>query len=652
MDVPPIRVLLIEDNCDDARQVRDALAAAPLVRFDVVHVARLADGLQHLQRQASDVVLLDLSLPDSQGLATFVRTFTQAPNLPIVVLSGSADEEMALLAAQVGAQDYLVKERLNPATLARAIRYAIERKRSEIALRNSEERYRALFEHNHTGVVFASPSFQILDCNNAFAQILGFPTSADALAQTRGTDFLRSQQREEYWSRLQKERSLNNLECQWSKSDGSTVWVLGNLSLLDSEDGASVIQGIFIDISEHKHLEEKFRQSQKMEAIGRLAGGVAHDFNNLLTVIRGFSELMIHAMRPGDPMRSHAEEVKNAADRAAALTRHLLAFSRKQILQFRTVDLNAILGETEKMLRRLIGEDVEMVCQQGVDLGCVKADPGQIEQVLLNLAVNARDAMPDGGKLTLSTANLEVAEDSSWTEQGAAAGRYVLLSVSDTGCGMTKAVLTHLFEPFFTTKEKGKGTGLGLSTVYGIVKQSEGFIDVQSELNRGTTFRVLLPRLGEDAAVEKKAPLPTLARSGRETILLAEDEPLVCRVSSMILRQHGYRVLIAASGEEALRFCREHPQPIHLLVSDVVMPHMGGTELAQKAIAMRPELKVLFLSGYTADAVMNQGIAEMTAFLQKPFTSDSLARKVREILDLPRPALPLATTGAALNSFA
>jgi signal transduction histidine kinase len=379
--------------------------------------------------------------------------------------------------------------------------------------------------------------------------------------------------------------------------------------------------------------EEQLRQSQKLEAIGQLAGGVAHDFNNLLTVIGGYSSILLGRISEDSPHRVAVEEIKKASERASALTRQLLAFSRKQILQPKLLDLNGVSADIEKMVRRLISEDIVLFILTDPLLGKVKADPGQVEQVLLNLIVNARDAMPQGGKLTIETANRFLSEEYA-LRHAASAGRYVMLAVSDSGCGMDAEVKEHIFEPFFTTKGAGKGTGLGLSTVYGIVKQSGGHIWLYSELNRGTTFKVYLPRLDENQE-ELEASIGTTAMpKGTETVLLVEDEEQVRGILTDMLESQGYHVVVASDGNEALNIASLHDGTIHLLLTDVVMPQMSGRQLAEHAAAIRPEMKILYMSGYTDDAIVRHGLLdEKLNFLQKPFDSAAVARKVREVLD-------------------
>ena len=381
--------------------------------------------------------------------------------------------------------------------------------------------------------------------------------------------------------------------------------------------------------------EAQLQQSQKMEAVGRLAGGVAHDFNNLLTVIRGYSELILSRLQPDDPMRREMEEVKKAADRAAGLTGQLLAFSRRQFVSAKVVDLNAVVMNMDGMLRRLVGEDIIELCADlEPQLGSIKADPGQLEQVIMNLAVNARDAMPTGGRLTIETRNVTIGKGHRRETMMLEEGSYVLLALRDTGQGMSEEVQAHLFEPFFTTKEKGKGTGLGLSTVYGIVKQSGGSIGIESKPGRGTTCKIYFPKVDEAAQRAQSARGVASRAHGRETILVVEDDPAVRGLVHEALRLSGYDVLVARHGIEALLTGAKHMGPIHLLLTDVVMPQMSGPEVAEKLMVVRPDIKVLYMSGYPDHPVFSQGgVKRATAFLQKPFTPNVFTQKVREVLD-------------------
>jgi PAS domain S-box-containing protein len=423
------------------------------------------------------------------------------------------------------------------------------------------------------------------------------------------------------------------------RKDGSEYWVeLNIVPVADAQGHLTHLVSVQREVTERRHLEAQLRQSQKMEAVGQLAGGIAHDFNNLLTVITGYSELALKRhLNDNDPLRPYIEEIDRAGERAAGLTRQLLAFSRKQVLELKVLNLNTVVAEMDKMLRRLIGEDVDLVTMLNEDLGQVKADPGQLEQVIMNLAVNARDAMPQGGKLTIETANVELDETYAHQHLEAQPGSYVMLAVSDTGAGMDPETMSHIFEPVFTTKEQGKGTGLGLSTLYGIVKQSGGHTWVYSEIGRGTTFKVYLPRVEESVEIFEPDPVRLKQHQAVETILLVEDEERVRELVRTLLQEEGYTVLVAQNGDEALRLCQQYDGPAHLLVTDMVMPGgMNGRQLAERLTSLYPKLKVLYMSGYTGEAIVRQGVLEHNlAFLQKPFSLVGLIRKVREVLASP-----------------
>jgi PAS domain S-box-containing protein len=423
------------------------------------------------------------------------------------------------------------------------------------------------------------------------------------------------------------------------RPDGSERLVVQQAELFTDSQGKVVrMIGTTQDITDIRHLEDQLRHSQKLEALGQLAGGIAHDFNNVLTAINGYSNLVLQELRPQDPLRPELEEIRKAGERAATLTQQLLAFSRKQVLQLRTINLNTIVADMDKMLRRLLGADIELLTHLAPDLGYVKADAGQIEQVILNLALNARDAMPAGGQLTVETANAALDEEYARMHHAVVPGRYALLAVTDMGCGMDAATQARIFEPFFTTKQKGKGTGLGLSTVYGIVKQSGGFIWIYSEPGHGSTFKIYLPLC--DDAVEEARPVTRSSASseGSETVLVVEDDPTVCRFVCLALARNGYQVLEASNGKQALEVCDQHLGEIRLLVTDLVMPEMGGQQLAEILSKARPEIRILYLSGYTQNSVVRQGTlhSEVT-FLQKPFAVEALLQRVRQILNGPAP---------------
>ena len=515
-------------------------------------------------------------------------------------------------------------------------------KHTEQALQESEERFRRLFDEAPVGYHECDIEGHITAVNRTELDMLSY-TAEEMIGRHVWEFIVEGVSQEAFKAKIAGTLKPGQaFERTYRRKDGGLLPVLiEDRLLLDSEGRVNGLRSTIQDITERKKvekekatLEEQLRQSQKMEAIGQLTGGIAHDFNNLLTIIKGNSQLSIADLKEGDPLRGNIEEIKDAADKAADLTRQLLAFSRRQILEMKVLDLNIILRNVDKMLRRVIGEDIELVTVLAEDLGRVKTDPGQIEQVIMNLVVNAKDAMPRGGKLTIETANVELDESYARNHVAVTPGRYVMVSVSDTGVGMIPEVKERVFEPFFTTKERGRGTGLGLSTVYGIVKQSGGNIWVYSEPKKGTTFKIYLPRVDEPLEeLMERVESKELPR-GDETILVVEDDDEVRKLAVRILRRQGYTVLEGSHGDEAYNICEQHGGPIHLLLTDVVMPQMSGRELAERMASIRPEIKVLYMSGYTDNAIAYHGILEKGInYIQKPFTVDGLARKVREVID-------------------
>ena len=429
--------------------------------------------------------------------------------------------------------------------------------------------------------------------------------------------------------------SFNGLTADWLRKDGTATVVRVSGRTVSNGDNGRTFELFAEDVTERRALEQQLRQSQKMEAIGRLAGGIAHDFNNLLMVISGYSEFLLDRLGPEPALRTPAQEIASAAVRATSLTRQLLAFSRKQMLAPRILDLNAVVTENLKMLTRVISEDIDLVMVPATGLGAVRADVGQVEQVIMNLAVNARDAMPSGGKLTIETSNVSLDEDYARFHAPLVPGNYVMLAITDTGAGMDSETQSRIFEPFFTTKGP-KGTGLGLSTVYGIVKQSGGYIWVYSEPGKGTAFKIYLPRVAEvaDSPAQVTAPAKSASAAGTETILLVEDEANLRYLARQFLDKQGYRVLEAADGAAAMQIALVREAVIHLLLTDVVMPGMNGRELAQRILEIRPDVKVLYMSGYTENVIGRNGMLdEGVRLLQKPFTLHDLKSKVREVLD-------------------
>jgi len=646
-----VRVLIIEDDSLDARLMVRELQRSGFAP-DWVRVETEAEFLSALDREP-EVILSDSSLPLFDGFEALDLLRRRGLDIPFILVSGRMGEDLAVEAMKRGACDYLLKDRL--ARLGEAVRRAIGQRRLSSerawaveALRQSEERYRLVSEigSDYVYSLRVDPGGG-LTCEwitDPFGRITGFTPAEINLRGWRSlyhADDLELSRRH-YETLLAGQP--DSIEIRIVTKENRVRWIrmrdrpIQGTSVEQSPVGK--IYGAAQDITVQKRLEEQLLQTGKMEAIGQLAGGVAHDFNSLLTVICGFGDLLRKQPELETTSREYVEEVLEAAERAAEMTRQLLAFGRGQVLQFRNVNLNTIVAGMERLLGRLIGEDVELRTVRNADPGLVRADPGQIEQVVMNLAVNARDAMTKGGCLTIETANVDLDQnrlDQSQADRFAMAqpGPYVMLAVSDNGSGMDKETAARAFEPFFSTKDPGKGTGLGLAMVYGIVKQSGGDIQIDSEPGRGSTFRIYLPRLedGEEDAVEPP-PFFLRKRLGSETILVLEDENALRALVRQVLVRNGYTVLDTGDAAEAVRICGEYEGNIALLVTDVILPQMTGPEAAAQALEFRPEMKVLYTSGYTANALIHRGAGQQEAvFFAKPFTPDALARKVREVLD-------------------
>ena len=643
----PLRILHLEDEENDAELVREALERDGLICEVQVATGR-DDFLAALERGDPELVLSDFSLPgfDAPSALRIVRE--RAPELPFILVSGTLGEEAAIESLRSGATDYVLKHRLTrlgPA-VRRAIEEAAERRRRrqvEDTLHHDRQFLRALLESMEVGVVACDAQGVLTHFNRAAREFHGLPD----LGGLPQMDLIRacllrvdgkSRMSEEELPILRALRGerVRNAEGTILLPDAPPRAVLMSGRPLVDAAGRRLGAVIAVqDITERKQLEGQLRQAQKMEAVGRLAGGIAHDFNNLLNVITGYGEMLSDHFPTKDPMHARVEQIKKAAQRAASLTRQLLAFSRKQVIEPRVIDLNALLADTDKMLRRVIGEDVELTMVEGDGLGRIKADAGQIEQIVMNLVINARDAMPQGGRIRIETANADLDAVYAREHPGARAGAYVMLAVTDDGVGMDAEIQSHVFEPFFTTKETGKGTGLGLATVYGIVKQNDGYIWLSSEPGKGACFQIFLPRVYENAEVTQIRE-PAFPPRGTETVLVVEDEDAVRHVVREALKQFGYTVLETGDAEEGLKLALTHPGPVHLLVTDMVMPKMSGRMLAQQVQARRSGIKVLYMSGYTDSSIVQQGVLERgLAFLQKPFTLKALAGKVRQTIDAP-----------------
>ncbi|MGE0158240.1 MAG: response regulator [Gemmatimonadales bacterium] len=643
-----VRLLMVEDSEDDAFLIRRELAKAGY-ELDWKRVDREQDFVDALGSDW-DLIISDFHMPEFDGLRAFAVYRELGVDIPFIFVSGALGEDRAVEAMRAGARDYLLKgnlARLNVAVKRElaASRNRAAKREAEDAARREQWRLAMAVEASGAGVFEHSvPPGPDTYHSPRWAEILGY-TAAD-LPSFEDFDawFVAQLEPDDaavvlpaYEDFIDGRAKSFDMEMRLRHRDGRWIDVRIDARAVErtSTGSASHVVGVMLDLSERRSLEAQLRQAQKMEAIGRLAGGIAHDFNNLLTVIYTSGEFVLQTLEPETPAREDMVEVLNAAKKAGALTGQLLAFSRNKPISPRVMNLNSVMADMGRMLQRVVGTDIEISTTLAPDLWNVRADPGSIEQVITNLAVNARDAMPDGGELTIETENTEL-DDVYGTVHGAhiPAGEYVVIAVSDEGIGMDQETQRRIFEPFFTTKGVGKGTGLGLSTCYGIVKQAGGHIWVYSEVGRGTTFKVYLPRAAEAATDTPRESREREDLTGTETILLAEDDDRVRQVVVRVLTGLGYRVIATPNGAAALAECRETDIEFDLLLADIVMPEIGGIQLAREAVVLRPGLKVLYMSGYTPNAMVRRGELEPGAnMLQKPFTAELLGRTVREVLD-------------------
>jgi two-component system cell cycle sensor histidine kinase/response regulator CckA len=617
-------VLIVEDDPGIAELETNRLMDAG---YHILVAGTAEEAINHLHRNRIDLILLDYRLPGAEnGLDFYARVKAAGFDVPVILVTGFGNEATVIHALRIGVRDFVTKSIEYLDYIPEAVGRVLRQVQTEHRLAESEARLAAVIQSAQDAVIVIEAD-RITSLFNPAAERMFGCTASEAV----GRPIIEFIPDEPDISGDPKDLTLSyrlRAGTRGVRTNGESFPLEASVSR-GQVNGQVFYTVVVRDMTERRRLEEQFRQSQKMEAIGQLAGGVAHDFNNLLTVINGYSELLLESLPLTDPGRSLIEEIRRAGERSAGLTRQLLAFSRKEVVAPRLVNMNAVVVDVERMLRRVVGEDVILVTKLSAT-GSVLADPGQLEQVLLNLAVNARDAMPTGGTLTISTENVV----RNGPSDGSTGRSHIAVSVTDTGCGITDGIRNRIFEPFFTTKGIGKGTGLGLAVVHGVITQNGGTVEVESTPGSGTTFRFYLPRTASKSQIEGKNTGLQMAPKGTETILLVEDENSVRALSSYVLQANGYTVLEARDGGEAVRISNEHVGTIDLLVTDVVMPGIDGREVAEQLRKARPGLRVLYLSGYTDDAILRYGVAtDQINFLLKPFTASTLAIKVREILD-------------------
>jgi PAS domain S-box-containing protein len=638
----PLRVLHLEDNRDYSALVASKLAADGL-KVEITCVDTKADFQAAIAKGGFDLVIADYSLPDYNGILALKLAHEKLPDVPIMLVSGTIGEEAAIESLKAGATDYVLKhwpERLVP-SVRRVLREAEEHKsrlQAEAALKGSEFRFQSVWEGSVDAMRLTDENGIIMAANQAYCELAGMKHEelvgrSFTVTYPEGVDLQKKLC--DYQQAFQARATSRGVEKKLVFRKGRVAEIEVTHSFVESAAQRPLLLALFRNVSERKRLEDQLRHSQKMEAIGQLAGGVAHDFNNILTVIQGHASLIRSGQGLPASMKVSVEQIYKAADRAAALTRQLLTFSRRQMMQPTELDLNSVVSNLTRMLGRILGEDVSLQCNYSTVPPFIHADLGMMEQVVMNLAVNSRDAMATGGRLAIGISMHDLGDQEAQAHPEGRAGSFACLTVTDTGSGIPPEVLPHIFEPFFTTKAVGKGTGLGLATVYGIVKQHKGWIELESMVGEGTTFRVYLPAIKDMGPKREETASREAPRQGSETILVVEDEEPVRVLVSGILSGSGYRVLNAATGPEALEVWRHHKQDIALLLTDIVMPEgMTGRDLAEKLQAEKPGLKAIFTSGYSSDIVGKDFILqEGVNFLQKPYPPQNLTQAVRKCLD-------------------
>lgn len=644
MKKTPIRILVVEDNDDDLVMVRESLGAAGDQAFEVVPAGRLSEAAEKLAPGGIDLILLDLGLPDGSGLACVDSMRLAAPNVPLIVLSGNQDEDLARKAVQTGAQDYLFKGEIVGRQLPRAIRYAIERKFAHDQVRTAKERYETLLESIPDAVYSALPDPRLprTFVSERWYGWTGVTPEACCKDPEAWLGAVHPEDRErvrEAFAEAVRERSEWMLDYRIVHGTSGRPRNVRDHAVPIKDQSGKIIRydGIVADMTEIKEMESRLGQARKMEAVGRLAAGVAHEFNNKLTVINGNADFLRSELDPGSELHQIAEDIKTAGTRAAEITGQLLAFSRQQVLEAKVLNLNDELKKMRKDLRQFMGDGIEVIFSPGPDLSPVKLDPGRFEQVIMNLAINARDAMLEGGRLRIVTENFRISRSRRGAAGGIPPGDYVKITVTDGGPGMPKEILDKIFEPFFTTKALGRGAGLGLAIVEGIVKQSGGHLQVSSRPQEGTSFEILLPSVSSAPIRTKATELHDGVQGGSDSILVVEDEPALRQLVVRILRSKGYEVIDAPDGYSALELVEDRSEPVALLLTDLIMPEMTGSELAKRLTARWPETRIVFMSGYVDEEFVELEIKKRGRhLLQKPFHSPGLLKSVREALDAPR----------------